>query len=91
MPEPRIVPDEVTHLEGTLRSVITILPLIAFGVGVVSYSFNLQSQINVLQVRQEAAISSTRESVIGLKEDIRDLTDIVRQVAPRQITPRDSK
>jgi hypothetical protein len=69
---------EVSHLEGTLRSAITVLPLVAFMVGVVSYSFNLQSQINVLQVRQENAIVQNRESLVALKEDIRDIAEALR-------------
>lgn len=69
---------EVSHLEGTLRSAITVLPLVAFMVGVVSYSFNLQSQINVLQVRQENAIVQNRESLVSLKEDIRDIAEALR-------------
>ena len=79
MPPTDEVSPTVSHLEGTLRSAITVLPLVAFMVGVVSYSFNLQSQINVLQVRQENAIVQNRESLLSLKEDVRELADAVRQ------------
>lgn len=62
----------------TLGDVFTLVPVILILVGGVTYSNRLQAQIDVLTVRQDAIVTTLNNNISTIKDDIKELKDVLR-------------
>lgn len=70
-----------TPTDNTLMSAIKgAIPIVLFIVTATSQYFTLQGQIIELRAKYEASTSTTKDSIDGLKSDVRETNNLLRDV-----------
>lgn len=74
-----------------MKGTLELIPLMVFiGVCVTAW-FNLQGQVIELRARYEASTSSTREALSDVKDDIKENTQLLRQLLQQDTPSRTSR